>query len=272
MWPASGRGEGRRTVSFEQVFGDVERAADAAIASGQGLVSLAKKLQKAAREGNVAAVKRAQGDFDAALREVRQAAAGAVASWPLPDDDEQRYLEDGYAAELCAAAEERGLSVYERDGKLISYPSIVRILPGDRAVRVDGKRVAGIRPSHLAGLLLKNQKKPARHRSDRFLEALYTVYAEVVREDAGGRAAGDGPVVPLTRVYSSDVLRRAREYDGPTSARLFILEAEGPRRTRKGAAVSFPASTGTRRSGLFTFVGPDGQEARYYGISFTADG
>lgn len=37
-------------------------------------------------------------------------------------------------------------------------------------------------------------------------------------------------------------------------------------------AVSFPASTGTRRSGLFTFVGPDGQEARYYGISFTADG
>ncbi len=275
MWPAAGRAEGRRAVSFEQVFGDVERAADAAIASGQGLVSLAKKLQKAAREGNVAAVKRAQGDFDAALREVRQAAAGAVASWPLPDDDEQRYLEDGYAAELCAAAEERGLSVYERDGKLISYPSIVRILPGDRAVRVDGKRVAGIRPSHLAGLLLKNQKKPARHRSDRFLEALYTVYAEVVREDAGGRAAGDGPVVPLTRVYKllTSLPGAAREYDRTDFARdLFILEAEGPRRTRKGAAVSFPASTGTRRAGLFTFVGPDGQEARYYGISFTADG
>ena len=262
-------------MSFEQAFGDVECAAESAVAAGQGLLSLAKKLQRAARAGNIAAVKRVQGDLDAAVREVCEAAAGAVASWPLADDDEQRHLEDGYAAELCAAAGERGLSVYERDGKLVSFPSIVRILPGDRAVRVDGKRVAGIRPSHLAGLLLKNQKKPARHRSDRFLEAIYAVYAELVREDAGGRAAGDGPVVPLTRVYKllTSLPGSGREYDRTDFARdLFILEAEGPRRTRKGAAVSFPASTGTRRAGLFTFVGPDGQEARYYGISFTANG
>ena len=72
----------------------------------------------------------------------------------------------------------------------------MRILPGDRAVRVDGKKVAAIRPSHLAGLLLKNQKKPARHRSDRFLEALYTVYAEVVREDARGARPATVPSSP----------------------------------------------------------------------------
>ena len=71
-------------MSFEQAFGDVERAADAAIASGQGFVALAKKLQKAAREGNIAAVKRAQGDFDAALREVRQATAGPSHRGPCP--------------------------------------------------------------------------------------------------------------------------------------------------------------------------------------------
>lgn len=44
---------------FEQAFGDVERAAASAIASAQGLVSLAKKMQKAAREGNIAAVRTA---------------------------------------------------------------------------------------------------------------------------------------------------------------------------------------------------------------------
>ena len=267
-----------RTVSgFEQAFEDVERAADAAVVSAQGLVSLAKKMQKAAREGNVAAIKRARSDFDAVLPEVSQAVSGAAGSWPLAEDEELRYLEDedGYAAELCAVAEVLGLNVYERDGKLISYPSILRILPGDRAVRVDGKRVAAIRPSHLAGLLLKNQSKPARFRSDRFLEAIYTVYAEIVREDGAGRAAGEGPVVPLARIYKllTSLPGASREYDRTDFARdLFILEAEGPRRTRKGAAVAFPASTGTRRSGLFTFVGPDGQEARYYGISFTADG
>ena len=260
---------------FEQAFGDVEVSAASTIASAQGLVSLAKRMQKAAREGNIAGVKRARSELDAALRELRQAVAGAVASWSLTEDEEQRYLEDGYADEFRAAAEEQGLNVYERDGKLISYPSIVRILPGDRAVRVDGKKVAAIRPSHLAGLLLKNQKKPGRYRSDRFLEALYTVYAEIVREDSRGRMAGDGPVVPLTRVYKllTSLPGAGREYDRTDFARdLYILEADGPRRTRKGAAVAFPASTGTRQSGFFSFVGPDGQEARYYGISFTADG
>lgn len=259
---------------FEQAFGDVEQAAASTIASAQGLVSLARKMQKAAREGHVAGVKRTRGELDAALGELQGAVAAAVESWPLAEDEEQRYLEDGYAEELCAAAEQQGLNVYERDGKLISYPSIVRILPGDRAVRVDGKKVAALRPSRLAGLLLKNQTKPGRFRPDRFLEALYTVYAEIVRHDAQG-AAGDGPVVPLTRVYKllTSLPGATREYDRTDFARdLYILEAEGPRRTRKGAAVDFPASTGTRRSGFFTFVGPDGQEARYYGVSFTADG
>ena len=258
---------------FEQAFGEVEHAAASTAASAQGLVSLAKKMQKAAREGNIAGVKRARSELDAALGELRHAVAGAVDSWSLPEDEEQGYLEDGYAAELRAAAEEQGLNVYERDGKLISYPSIVRILPGDRAVRVDGKKVAALRPSHLAGLLLKNQKKPGRYRSDRFLQALYTVYVEIVRGD--GRGAGDGPVVPLTRVYRllTSLPGAGREYDKTDFARdLYILEADGPRRTRKGAAVAFPASTGIRQSGFFSFVGPDGQEARYYGISFTADG
>ena len=73
MSAGGGRGEGQRAVSFEQAFGDVERAADAAIASGQGLVSLAKKMQKAAREGNIAAVKRAQGKNPAMARDFRAA-------------------------------------------------------------------------------------------------------------------------------------------------------------------------------------------------------
>ena len=56
-----------------------------------------------------------------------------------------------------------------QDAALISYPSIVRILRGDRAVRIE----RGIRPSHLAETLLKNQRKRGGFSPARFLESLY---------------------------------------------------------------------------------------------------
>ncbi len=46
--------------SFEQAFSDTERAATSTLQSAAGLVSLAKQLQKAAKEGNIAAIKRVQ--------------------------------------------------------------------------------------------------------------------------------------------------------------------------------------------------------------------
>ena len=249
----------RAVSGFEQAFEDVERAADAAVVSAQGAgLSGEEDAEGGAPRATSAAIKRARSDFDAVLPEVSQAVSGAAGSWPLAEDEELRYLEDedGYAAELCAVAEVLGLNVYERDGKLISYPSILRILPGDRAVRVDGKRVAAIRPSHLAGLLLKNQSKPARFRSDRFLEAIYTVYAEN-RARGLVRAArpATGPWFPWPGSTSCSRRCRApsREYDrdrlrpGPLHSRSRgpPPDAEGapPSRSRPPPARGGPASS-----------------------------
>ena len=261
-------------TGLEQAFRDAERAAASTLESAQALVSVTRKMQKAARVGNVAGMKRAQRELDAALGGLRQAVTNAVTSWPLTEDEEERYLDSHYAAELRRTATERGLVIHERDGQLISHPSIVRILPGDRAVRVDRKKVSAIRPSHLAGLLLENQKKRSRYNSDRFLESLYAVYSELVREESSMQ--GYGRVVPLARIYKLFVARpgSGREYDRTDFARdLYMLDANGPGHTRKGAAVSFPASTGTRSGqGLFSFVGPNGQVVKYYGIRFTGGG
>ena len=49
----------------------------------------------------------------------------------------------------------------------------VRILHGDRAVRIDRKLERGIRPSHLANTLLKNQRKRSGFSPARFLESLH---------------------------------------------------------------------------------------------------
>ena len=259
--------------SFERAFSDTERAAASTQKSAAALAKLAKQLEKAAKEGNIGTIKRLQGRVNADLNTLRQEVANAVETWPFTEEDEEQYLNEQYATELRQAAEEKGLSIHERDGRLISHPSIVRILPGDRAVRIDRKKVSTIRPSHLVDVLLENQKKPARYESARFLEALYDVYSDIVKEGSSNRMLkGVGRVITLDRIYKlfTSLPGSNREYDRTDFARdLYFLQTEGPKHTRRGAAVYFPSSTGTRSSrGLFTFVGPDGQDIQYYGVRF----
>ena len=266
--------EREMTTGWEQAFDDAERAADATLKAAQALVSEAKKMQRAARVGQVAGIRRSQGALDAALAGLRQAVAEAAGAWPFAEDDEERRLESGYARELRRAAEESGLEIQERDGQLISHPSIVRILPGQRAVRVDRTKVSTIRPSHLARLLLDNQQKRSGYKSERFLESLYRVYSELVREGRRDETAlleHQGPMVKLARIYDLLVALPGirREYDKTDFARdLYMLQAHGPERTKSGARVSFHGT----RSASFTFVGPDGHVVNYFGVRFTEDG
>ena len=264
--------------SFERAFSDTERAADSTLKSAAELVKLARQLQRAARDGNVTAIKRTRDKVDAQLSDLRQAAANTIRSWPFKDEEEEQYLKDSYTAELRGVASERGLEIYERDGRLISHPSIVRVLPGDRAVRIDRKKVSTIRPSYLVDLLIGNQKKPGRFPAGRFLEALHQVYSELVKKDSAGRLIEGvhGQVVQLSRIYKlfTSLPGSNRDYTPTDFARdLYQLETSGVTKTKSGATAAFPASTGTRGTrGLFTFVGPDGQNVQYYGIRFTKTG
>ena len=257
------------TTSFEQACHDTETAAASTLKSATDLTKLARALQKAAKEGNVAAIKRTASRLDDALDALRQEVANAVATWPFEDGEEADYLRQHYAVELRSVAEQSGLAIYERDGNLISYPSIVRILAGEQAVRIDKKRVSALRPSYLAGMLASNQKKQPRFRSDLFLESLYKVY----RQFADPGELLKEPVMPLARIYEifTSLPGSSREYDKTEFARsLYFLESNGPTHTRSGARVSFPAATGTRSArGTFPFVGPDGQVITYYGIQFS---
>lgn len=259
---------------LEQAFDDAERAAVSTMDSAKSLTRLATQMQKAAKTGNITAIKRAQGRLGDALTILTQEVKSAVESWPFEEVKEERYLRDDYAAELIDAAEEQGLDIFRGDTGLIAHPSIVRILPDKRAVRIDRKQNSSIRPSHLAGVLLANQEKRSRFRSGAFLESLYNVYSDIVRGDSSNRFVQvSGRVVRLDRIYKliTALPGGNREYDRTDFARdLYSLEVNGPKRARKGAAVSFPASTGTKGSrGVFSFIGPDGQRINYYGLKFT---
>lgn len=263
---------------LEQAFADVEDAAGAALKSANELARLGKQLQNAAKQGNIDVIKKAQGGLDGALSALSVAVSAAAGSWTLDEADEEAYIRDGYADELREAAAERGLTLHERDGRLFASPSIVHILPGERAVRIDRKtKISAIRPSHLALALEKNQKKPGKYPVDRFLQALYERYVDIVRDGAALRLVREkqARVVPLARIYRQFTSRpgQHREYTTVDFARdLYLLDKSGVTTTRRGAVVSFHASSGTRspKAGdIFTFVDSDGRNTQYYAIRFT---
>ncbi len=267
-----------RIGGLEQAFADVEGAAEAALKSASALTKLAKDLQKAAKQGNIAAMKRAQERLGVALSVARKDADAAIASWPLEEAEEEAHLKDGYADELRAVAAERGLAMYERDGRLLAPPLSMRVIPSDRAVRIDRRQFSAIRPSRLVALLREIQGKPGRYPPERFLEALYEVYSDIARDDetASRLVQGkQGRVVPLARIYRlfTSLPGQQREYTNIDFARdLYLLETSGATTTKGGATVSFHASSGTRshKAGdVFTFVGPDGRDAQYYAVRFT---
>ena len=265
-------------VSFEQAFSDMEKAAASTAKSATDLTKLARALEKAAKDGNIAAAKRAQRSMSEAINALRQEVSNSVESWPFGEDEEQRYLNDDYVQELRTVAAGRGLDIYERDGRMIAHPSIVRVLPSSRAVRIDRKQVSTIRPTRLADILLENQRKPARFRASQFLEALYQVYSEITREEGSSRMpmGQQGRVVQLERVYRlfTSLPGSDREYNRTDFTRdLYLLDRDGPKTTRRGLLVSFPASSGTRGGqGVFSFIAPDGQVVTYFGIQFSGGG
>lgn len=254
-------------MDFEQGFADAERAASAVERAARDVLKAAKQLEKSAREGDIKRLHKAVGSAVGAADIVKQETANARAAWPFNDEQEQEHLERRYAAELLATAKAMGLTIHERDDRLIAFPSILQILPSERAIKIDRKKTSAVRPSHLAKFLLDNQKKGPRSKSEQFLEALYAAYKLLVKKGDAGIA------IKLADVYDAFTLQPGAktEYAKSEFARdVFMLDRSGVTKTRSGAAVSLPASTSAKGSerDRIPFVAPDGELVTYYGLRF----
>lgn len=258
-------------TGFEQGFADTERAASATIKSAGDVTRAARALERAARTGSINAMRRAQSDLGAAVQVLQQEAANAGNVWPFHPNDEEAYLREHFTGELRAVAAEQGLNIHQRDEQLIAHPSVVRVLPGNRAVRIDRKQVSTIRPRYLTSLLLANQAKPARFNGAAILESTYNAYRMLI----GGHSplnhlerGQQGQPVPVARVYEAMTLMpgQAREYSRTDFARdLYRLDTDGPQTTRIGSRLNFH---GGRQSNV-AFVAPDGHLITYHSISFS---
>ena len=91
---------------------------------------------------------------------------------------------------------------------------------------------------------------------------------------AKGLLPTSGTVIQLLEIYDLFTLLpgQSKEYSRQEFARdIYLLDRSGVVATKKGARVSFPASTGTRLvSRTLSVINEHGEEKRYYGVSFSA--
>jgi hypothetical protein len=257
------------TDGFEATLAAAERDVDGALRTVAAALRELRKARAGAKNGQVRDLRKALSAAESAatslVGEVQAAAAGF-------DLDEQEYLASGrYTKELTEAASAAGVAMFEEDERLLCYPSVVRILPGDAAVEIDKVRERRLRPSVLVGLLAAAQGRGPRFKAEAFLDSLRGAYDLVI----GREQKKPDAVVRLVDVWSVLTLLpgQSREYTKQEFARdLYLLDQSGVTATpRVPRQLRWSASTGTKGSGVLTTVARSGQQQRYWGVSFSAD-
>jgi hypothetical protein len=230
-------------------------------------VAAVQKLQKAVQDGNLRDIERLRA---AAIAAAESASRRAGASEPLAVDAADYLGESGdFLAELKEIADQTGVTLFERDGVIFSYPVLVRPEPDMAAVRIDKKLLFTIRPSVLAALLKKLQAKDAGARPDRFIETLLAAY-DYARAKRGIDTHVD---MPLSDIYTILTLLPGsdREYTLLDFTRdLYFLDISGVTETKRGFSMSLPASTVSRerRAKYLPFVDRQGREKLYATVKF----
>jgi len=252
--------------SFEESFSALEHAAANVVRTAKRLMACALALKRAAATGNLTAVGRSREGLARQLDQLREEVEVAETCWPFQAHEEEEYLTTEYEAELERVARTRHLSVQHVDGRLLIFPSIIRVVPKDRVVRVDAKRLRTLRPSVLVEHLAKKQAASAVHRPGMFIELVRRAYLTLTGPD------NDGQRKPLRQIYEIlTLLPLARsQYEESDFVRdLYNLDRSQVRRTRDGRALRLiPPSTAAKEQKGYTFYSPDGEQVDYYAVAF----
>jgi hypothetical protein len=247
----------------------LDGAGSALESSSRSTAALARELKRARAAAATGQVRELRRAFAAAVdlaQELHRSVDAAAHSYDL---DETEHLGSGaYAQELLAAAAEAGVSMFSEDDRLLCYPSIVRVLPGDLALEIDRRRVRGLRPSVVVAALQKAQNAGPKFKSGPFLDSLLAAYDHVIALQGKQPDA----VVRLLDIYSLLTLLpgQAREYTKPEFTRdLYLLDQSGAKTVGSpGRTLRWAASTGTRMAGVLSTVAKSGQQQHYWGIAF----
>lgn len=253
-------------TGLEALLAATEAEADTALAAAKRLQSTVAAARKAAAVGDLRALRRALAGAEEALADAAEAAGQLRDSWPLTEAEETEVFSSGaFTRELLAQAERAGLAIFDQDGVLSSYPSLVRTLPRQQAVSIDRKAYRQVRPSRLVAHLKELQNREPKLSVERFAETLFAAYRLLAPEP--------GAMVRLMDVHQALTLLpgSARDYGVQEFARdVYLLDRSGHDRTRSGAQIrlSAGATSARDRRNLLLVVTRDGAEKSYYGVEF----
>ncbi len=251
-----------RLLSLDAKLDEVQRL-------GKAMLAAVGRTRAAVKVGRVADIERALGVVSQRFDEAKAAAGALATGWNF---DTSAYMADGrFTEDLKKAAAEKGLTLFESDGRIYCFPLLLRVDAGELAVKIGRRLERRIRPSELAGLLARAQKRPQRFREAQFLEMLYRAWRRLV--GAAWQGTGSGPVAGLADIHEILTLLPGTDYPIEEFARdLLLLDRRPDLRTRDGCRFEFPASTLSRgRMRRVVAYDERGQERAYIGIRFVKE-
>jgi len=140
---------------LEAALEATEERVDAALKATAAVNRELKKAKTCVQKGQLRDLRRALSAAAVLAGDGARAAEDAVESF---DFDEQEHLESGsYSQELLDTAAAQDVAMFAADERLLCYPSLIKVLPGDAAVEIDRRRERRLRPSVLVGLLAAAQ-------------------------------------------------------------------------------------------------------------------
>jgi hypothetical protein len=252
--------------NLESALDDLERAADASVRAAAAVLAEAKRVKSAAASGQLRALRQSLESVSRLADLAAESARDLKAGWTF--DEQQHFAAGSYTAEVLEVAAQEGLSAFESDDRILSYPAIVSLSMSDTAVLIDKTKDRRVRPSVLVRTLKVLQAKPPKFKPEAYIEALAAAYDLVVAH----QRVNPGATVKLADVYTvlTVLPGSARDYSRQELARdLYLLDQSGITRTKDGRDLELPASALTRGSGVLKTVTRAGQEKVYAGINFT---
>jgi hypothetical protein len=250
--------------TLESALADLESTAERALGAVGELARLVKRVRAAAQTGKIADIERSVAQLDERLSAAAADCRTLGEGWQF---DTRGYFASGdYLAELLAAIEQEDLRPAERDGRILSYPSIVRVLPGDQTVEIDRKKERRVRPRVVAAELKKRRDRRTGIRPEQMIEILFRAWSALVVAQRGSQVVRAAEIFDLLTQ-----LPQAREYSQAEFARdLLQLDMSEVRATKAGRRLELRADAGAKRGAVFSAVTPDGEVRLYSGVEFLA--
>ena len=234
-----------------------------------------RRLRRAAQEGAVSGLAAAAA---AAAQAAAQAAEPLSRAAAALDYDVAAAFESGaWLHELTAAAAAAGLVLVQRDGRITSYPVVLRLDAKAQGVRLGRRLERRIGPAFLAAHLKRLQARPNRFNARAFLDRLLKPYALLARaEDPGWRAnqPGTGPLLALADLHETLTLLPAAAADYPLEefvCDLLRLDRTPDASSAAGHRFELRGATGKKGAKRLTLFDEAGVQHDYYAIRFSRD-